>query len=327
MGNAGREVRRPRADLAVIDHNVPTRDRDLGIPGIEDPTSRLQAETLEANMAAFPVPYIPLRDVRQGIVHIIGPEQGFTLPGATVVCGDSHTSTHGAFGALAFGIGTSEVEHVLATQTLVQKRARNFRILVTGALPKGTGAKDLILRIIGAIGMAGGTGCALEFAGPAVAALGMEARMTLCNMAIEAGARTGLVAPDQTTFAYLEGRPFAPAGEAWEQALAYWRTLPTDPGAVFDREVVLDVSALEPQVTWGTNPEEVLGITGLAPDPGLLRRIGNPPTSCEVQSCTDAGSSDSARVSRDWKPSNCSAPARWRPGSRTSTPRRRLPAP
>ena len=264
---AGREVRRPRAALAVIDHNVPTRDRDLGIPGIQDPTSRLQAETLEANMAAFPVPYIPLRDARQGIVHIIGPEQGFTLPGATVVCGDSHTSTHGAFGALAFGIGTSEVEHVLATQTLAQKRARNFRITLDGALPPGTGAKDMVLRVIGEIGMAGGTGCALEFAGSAVRALGMDARMTLCNMAIEAGARTGLVAPDDTTFAYLEGRPMAPAGAQWEQAVAHWRTLPSDPGAAFDRELVLDVSNLEPQVTWGTNPEEVAGITGSAPDP------------------------------------------------------------
>jgi 3-isopropylmalate/(R)-2-methylmalate dehydratase large subunit len=264
---ASRPVRRPQAALAVADHNIPTRDRAAGLQGIQDPTSRLQVETLEANMAAHPVPYIPLRDPRQGIVHIIGPEQGFTLPGATVVCGDSHTSTHGAFGALAFGIGTSEVEHVLATQTLVQKRARNFRILVRGDLPRGVGAKDLILRIISEIGMAGGTGCALEFAGDAVRALDMDGRMTLCNMAIEAGARTGLVAPDATTFAYLEGRPMAPAGAAWEAALAHWKTLPTDPGAVFDREHIVDVSALEPQVTWGTNPEEGTGITGRAPDP------------------------------------------------------------
>jgi len=264
---AGRPVRRPAATLAVADHNIPTRDRALGIPGITDPTSRLQVETLEANMEAFAVPYIPLLDARQGIVHLVGPEQGFTLPGTTVVCGDSHTSTHGAFGALAFGIGTSEVEHVLATQTLVQKRARNFRIQVEGALPAGTGAKDLILHIIGTIGMAGGTGCALEFAGEAVRGLGMDARMTLCNMAIEAGARTGMVAPDETTFAYLKGRPMAPSGERWEEAVRYWRTLPTDPGAVFDRDVTLDVSALVPQVTWGTNPEEVASITGRAPDP------------------------------------------------------------
>jgi len=265
---AGRPVRRPAAALAVADHNIPTRDRAAGIPGITDPTSRLQVETLEANLAAFGVPYIPLLDPRQGIVHITGPEQGFTLPGATVVCGDSHTSTHGAFGALAFGIGTSEVEHVLATQTLVQKRARNFRILVTGALPKGTSAKDLVLRVIGHIGMAGGTGCALEFAGEAVRAMDMEARMTLCNMAIEAGARTGLVAPDETTFAYLEGRPLAPRGERWAEALRFWRTLPTDPGASFHREVTLDLEDLEPQVTWGTSPEEVVAITGTAPDPG-----------------------------------------------------------
>ncbi len=265
---AGRAVRRPGAALAVADHNVPTRQRASGIAGIQDPTSRLQVETLEANMAACPIPYIPLLDPRQGIVHIIGPEQGFTLPGSTVVCGDSHTSTHGAFGALAFGIGTSEVEHVLATQTLVQKRARNFRIQVEGALPRGTGAKDLILRIIGDIGMAGGTGFALEFAGEAVRGLGMEGRMTLCNMAIEAGARTGLVAPDETTFAYLAGRPMAPAGALWEEALRAWRALPSDPGAVFDREHRVDVSNLEPQVTWGTSPEQVAAITGRAPRPG-----------------------------------------------------------
>ena len=264
---AGRSVRRPSATLAVADHNIPTRNRAAGIPGILDPTSRLQVATLEANLDAFRVPYLPLLDPRQGIVHIVGPEQGFTLPGATVVCGDSHTSTHGAFGALAFGIGTSEVEHVLATQTLVQKRARNFRIQVAGALPRGTGAKDLVLRLIGAIGMAGGTGCALEFTGEAVRGLGMEARMTLCNMAIEAGARTGLVAPDDTTFAYLEGRPLAPSGARWEEAVAFWRTLPTDPGAAYHRDFVLEIGDLEPQVTWGTNPEEVAAITGAAPDP------------------------------------------------------------
>jgi len=260
---AGRAVRRPEAVLAVADHNVPTQERAAGI---RDATSRLQVETLEANLEAFRVPYIPLLDPRQGIVHIVGPEQGFTLPGATVVCGDSHTSTHGAFGALAFGIGTSEVEHVLATQTLVQKRAKNFRINLQGALPPGVGAKDLALRIIGEIGMAGGTGCALEFAGEAVRALGMEGRMTLCNMAIEAGARTGLVAPDAATVAYLRGRPMAPAGERWEKALVAWSSLPTDEGAFFDREITLEVSGLEPQVTWGTNPEQVAGITGRAPE-------------------------------------------------------------
>jgi 3-isopropylmalate/(R)-2-methylmalate dehydratase large subunit len=261
---AGRGVRRPGLALAVVDHNVSTRDRRAGI---KDPTSRLQVETLEQNCQdpAFRVPYIPLLDPRQGIVHIIGPEQGFTLPGATLVCGDSHTSTHGAFGALAFGIGTSEVEHVLATQTLVQKRARNFRIRCEGVLPKGVGAKDLILHIIGRIGTAGGTGCALEFAGSAVRAMTMEARMTLCNMAIEAGARTGLVAPDEVTFAYLKGRPMVPAGARWDAAVAAWRGLASDPSAVFDRDLLIEVDRLEPQVTWGTNPEAVVPITGRAP--------------------------------------------------------------
>jgi 3-isopropylmalate/(R)-2-methylmalate dehydratase large subunit len=263
---AGREVRRPAAVLAVADHNIPTLNR---AQGITEPACRAQVEALEANVAApgTAVPYIPLLDPRQGIVHIIGPEQGFTLPGATIVCGDSHTSTHGAFGALAFGIGTSEVEHVLATQTLVQKRARNFRISARGTFPPGVGAKDLALHIIGTIGTAGGTGCALEFAGEAVRGLSMEGRMTLCNMAIEAGARTGLVAPDATTFAYLKGRPMAPAGAAWDAAEAYWRSLPSDREAEFDRELELFVTDLEPQVTWGTNPEAVAGITGRAPDP------------------------------------------------------------
>jgi 3-isopropylmalate/(R)-2-methylmalate dehydratase large subunit len=263
---AGRGVRRPQATLAVFDHNVPTVDRHLGI---KDPTSRLQVETLERNCQdpAFRVPCIPLLDQRQGVVHIVGPEQGFTLPGATIVCGDSHTSTHGAFGALAFGIGTSEVEHVLATQTLVQKKAKNFRINCEGRLPKGVGAKDLILHIIGRIGTAGGTGFALEFAGEAVRALSMEGRMTLCNMAIEAGARTGLVAPDQVTFAYLEGRPMAPQRREWEQAVSAWRTLASDPQAHFDQELTLQVDQLEPQVTWGTNPEAVTSILGNAPRP------------------------------------------------------------
>jgi len=271
LAMAGRGVRRPQATLAVVDHNVSTQDRRAGI---KEPTSRLQVETLEANCRepAFRVPYIPLLDPRQGIVHIIGPEQGFTLPGATLVCGDSHTSTHGAFGALAFGIGTSEVEHVLATQTLVQKRARNFRIRCEGAFPKGVGAKDLILHIIGQIGTAGGTGCALEFAGSAVRGLSMEGRMTLCNMAIEAGARTGLVAPDEVTFAYLEGRPMAPSGPQWDAAVASWRKLASDEDAVFDRELVVEVDRLEPMVTWGTNPEAVTAITGRAP------RLADAPT-------------------------------------------------
>jgi 3-isopropylmalate/(R)-2-methylmalate dehydratase large subunit len=263
---AGRGVRCPGRTLAVADHNVPTLDRARGI---QDPTSRLQVETLERNCQdpAFRVPFIPLLDRRQGIVHIIGPEQGFTLPGTTIVCGDSHTSTHGAFGALAFGIGTSEVEHVLATQTLVQKRSMNFRIRLEGRLPKGVGPKDLILAVIGRIGTAGGTGCALEFAGPVVRALSMEGRMTLCNMAIEAGARTGMVAPDETTFAYLEGRPMAPAGPDWDAAVASWRTLAGDPDARFDRELVLEADGIEPQVTWGTNPEMVASILGRAPVP------------------------------------------------------------
>jgi len=263
---AGRGVRRPAATLAVFDHNVPTVDRHLGI---QDPTSRLQVETLEKNCQepAFRVPCIPLLDPRQGIVHIVGPEQGFTLPGTTVVCGDSHTSTHGAFGALAFGIGTSEVEHVLATQTLVQKKAKNFRINCEGRLPQGVGAKDLILFIISRIGTAGGTGCALEFAGEAVRGLSMEGRMTLCNMAIEAGARTGLVAPDEVTFGYLEGRPMAPLRQDWEAAVSAWRALASDPDATFDRELTLRVDDLEPQVTWGTNPEMVTSILGSAPRP------------------------------------------------------------
>ncbi|HLO65605.1 MAG TPA: 3-isopropylmalate dehydratase large subunit [Holophaga sp.] len=270
LARAGRSVRRPARTLAVADHNIPTRDRALGAAGIDDATSRLQVTTLEENVARFGVPYIPLADPRQGIVHIVGPEQGFTLPGATLVCGDSHTSTHGAFGALAFGIGTSEVEHVLATQTLAQRRARTFRVEVAGALPRGVGAKDVALRLIGGIGMAGGTGHALEFTGEAVRAMGMEARMTLCNMAIEAGARTGLVAPDETTFAFLEGRPLAPRGARWDASVARWRTLRTDPGARYDREHVLDVSGLEPQVTWGTNPEDVAGICACAPDPAAF---------------------------------------------------------
>jgi 3-isopropylmalate/(R)-2-methylmalate dehydratase large subunit len=260
----GRRVRRPDATLAVADHNVPTTDR---AQGIADAESRIQVETLEKNCAEFGVPYYGMDDIRQGIVHIIGPEQGFTLPGATIVCGDSHTSTHGAFGALAFGIGTSEVEHVLATQTLLQRPAKNMRVSVEGDLPLGVGAKDMILAIIGKIGTAGGTGHVIEYAGSTIRALSMEGRMTVCNMTIEAGARAGLIAPDETTFDYLRGRPLVPKGGAWEQALAYWKTLPSDKGAAFDREVRLDAADIPPMVTWGTSPEDVLPITGRVPDP------------------------------------------------------------
>ncbi len=260
----GRKVRRTDLTLAVADHNVPTKNRAAGI---EDPQSRIQVETLRRNVKDFEVPYFDMEDLRQGIVHIIGPEQGFTLPGATIVCGDSHTSTHGAFGALAFGIGTSEIEHVLATQTLLQRRAKNLRISVEGELPLGVTAKDVILSIIGKIGTAGGTGHVIEFAGDAIKALSMEGRMTVCNMAIEAGARAGLIAPDETTFDYLKGRPMAPKGAAWEQAEAYWRSLPSDPGAHYDKEVTLAASEIDPQVTWGTSPEDVVPVTGVVPDP------------------------------------------------------------
>ena len=267
LRNAGRRVRRPDLTLAVADHNIPTKDLDKGIT---EEDARIQVETLEQNVSDFGVPYFSMTDNRRGIVHIIGPEQGFTLPGTTIVCGDSHTSTHGAFGALAFGIGTSEVEHVLATQTLVQSPAKNMRITVKGELPKGVNSKDVVLAIIGKIGTAGGTGHVIEFAGDAIRALSMEARMTICNMSIEAGARAGLIAPDETTFDYLKGRPFAPKGAAWEQAVSYWRSLPSDNEAVYDTEVNLDAAEIVPQVTWGTNPEEVIPITGNIPDPGQL---------------------------------------------------------
>lgn len=261
---AGRRVRRPEATLAVADHNVPTTDRSRGIT---DATSRIQVETLEQNCAAFGIRYFPLDDRRQGIVHIVGPEQGFTQPGMTIVCGDSHTSTHGAFGALAFGIGTSEVEHVLATQTLIQKRAKNMRVTVDGALPSGVTAKDVILAIIGRIGTAGGTGYVIEYTGEVIRSLSMEARMTVCNMSIEAGARAGLIAPDAATFAYIKGRPMAPQGADFDKAVAYWKTLPSDPGARYDREITLRAADIAPQVTWGTSPQDVLPITGAVPDP------------------------------------------------------------
>jgi len=261
---AGRRLRRPDATIAVVDHNVATSDRRSGI---KEPESRVQVETLEQNVVEFGVPYIPLLDARQGIVHIIGPEQGISLPGATIVCGDSHTSTHGALGALAFGIGTSEVEHVMATQTLLQKPAKNMLVSVDGELGAGVTAKDIVLSIIGVIGTAGGTGHVIEYAGSAIRGLDMAGRMTVCNMSIEAGARAGLIAPDETTIAYVAGRPLAPKGEAFEQAVAWWRTLPSDPGAHYDRVVNIDAATIAPMVTWGTNPESVLPITGVVPDP------------------------------------------------------------
>ncbi len=261
---ANRPVYAPSATLAVCDHNVPTTDRSLPI---EDEMSRIQVKTLSKNCDEFGVQLFDMQDKRQGIVHIIGPEQGFTQPGMTIVCGDSHTSTHGAFGALAFGIGTSEVEHVLATQTLIQKPAKSMRITVNGKLGKGITAKDMILAIIGKIGTAGGTGYVLEYAGEAVQNLSMEGRMTMCNMSIEGGARAGLVAPDDTTFEYLKGRPMAPKGAEWDKAVNYWRTLQSDIAATYDKEVVLDAAEIEPTVTWGTTPEDVLPITANVPFP------------------------------------------------------------
>jgi 3-isopropylmalate/(R)-2-methylmalate dehydratase large subunit len=261
---AGRRVRRPDATIAVVDHNVATEDRR---GGIKEADSRLQVETLERNVAAFGVPYIPLLDERQGIVHVIGPEQGISLPGMTIVCGDSHTSTHGAMGALAFGIGTSEVEHVLATQTLLQKPAKNMKVVVEGTLPFGCSAKDIVLAIIGRIGTAGGNGHVIEYTGSTIRALDMAGRMTVCNMSIEAGARAGMIAPDETTFDYVRGKPMAPKGEALERAIAWWKTLPSDPGAHYDTVVELDAATIAPMVTWGTSPETVSPITGTVPDP------------------------------------------------------------
>ena len=261
---AGRKVRAPEKTLAVVDHNVPTSDRTLGI---DDPESALQVETMANNAKDFGIEYYDEHDQRQGICHIIGPEQGFTLPGMTIVCGDSHTSTHGAFGALAHGIGTSEVEHVLATQTLIQAKARNLRITVDGTLPEGVYSKDIILAIIGEIGAGGGTGHVMEYAGEAIRSLSMEARMTICNMSIEGGARAGLIAPDETTYAYIKGRPKAPKDEHWDMAMRHWETLHSDEGAHFDREVKLDAANLPPIVTWGTSPEDVASINGAVPNP------------------------------------------------------------
>ena len=264
---SNRRVRRPGATLAVADHNVPTADR---AHGIKDEESRIQVDTLSKNAKDFGVQLFDMNDKRQGIVHVIGPEQGMTQPGMTIVCGDSHTSTHGAFGALAFGIGTSEVEHVLATQTLQQKPAKNMRISVDGTLPVGVTAKDVILAIIGKIGTAGGTGHVIEFAGSVMRGFSMEGRMTVCNMAIEAGARAGLIASDDTTFNYIKGRPMAPKGGDWDKAVAHWRTLTSDAGAHYDKEVTLKAEDIIPQVTWGTSPEAVAPITGFVPDPSKL---------------------------------------------------------
>jgi 3-isopropylmalate/(R)-2-methylmalate dehydratase large subunit len=267
---AGRRVRRPDLTLATADHNTPTEGQALGLAGVKDPEARLQLQTLEKNVAEAGIEFLPMGDPRNGIVHMIGPEQGRTQPGMTIVCGDSHTSTHGAFGALAFGIGTSEVEHVLATQTLRARKAKNMLVRFEGEPAPGVAAKDMVLALIGKISAAGGAGYVIEYAGSAIRALSMEARMTVCNMSIEAGARAGLVAPDAATLAYLAGRPAAPKGAAFEQAASFWRTLSSDADARWDAVVEIDVASLAPQVTWGTSPEHVLPITGQAPDPDAI---------------------------------------------------------
>ena len=268
LRQTGREVAEPARTLAVADHNVPTSDRSAGIADAE---SRIQVEALEKNAADFGVPYFGMTDIRQGIVHVIGPEQGFTQPGMTIVCGDSHTATHGAFGALAFGIGTSEVEHVLATQTLIQQPAKNMRITVDGTPGPGVTAKDIILAIIGKIGTAGGTGHVIEYAGEAIRNLSMEGRMTVCNMSIEAGARAGMIAPDEKTFEYIKGKPMAPQGEMWDKAVAWWKSLPSDEGATYDKEVVIKAEDIIPTVTWGTSPEDIAPINGMVPDPSKAK--------------------------------------------------------
>ncbi|WP_309643045.1 3-isopropylmalate dehydratase large subunit [Phenylobacterium sp.] len=264
---ARRPVRRPDRTLAVADHNIPTEGQGLGVDAVADEEARLQLQTLYRNVKDNGIEFFPMGDIRNGIVHVVGPEQGRTQPGMTIVCGDSHTSTHGAFGALAQGIGTSEVEHVLATQTLRQKKSKNFRVTIDGTPAPGVGAKDFALAVIGAIGTAGGTGSVIEFAGEAIRGLSMEGRMTLCNLTIEGGARAGLVAPDQKTFDYIMGRPAAPKGGAWEMAHSYWKTLYSDDDAVFDREVRLDAAKIAPLVTWGTSPEDVIAVTDLVPEP------------------------------------------------------------
>jgi len=270
LRNNNRKVHKPKNTFAVADHNVPTSDRSKGI---EDKESRIQVETLEKNCDDFGITIFPLLDKRQGIVHIIGPEQGITQPGMTIVCGDSHTATHGAFGALAFGIGTSEVEHVLATQTLIQNPAKNMRILIEGDVSQGVTAKDIILNIIGHIGTAGGTGYVIEYSGTAIENLSMEGRMTICNMSIEAGARAGLIAPDQKTFDYIKDRPYAPKGEDWLKAIEFWKTLPSDLNSIYDKEVVIDGSKIVPQVTWGTSPQDVIAVHGSIPDPKKIEDL------------------------------------------------------
>jgi len=267
---ARRSVRRPDRTLAVADHNIPTEGQALGVDAVADVEARAQLQALERNVKDFGIEFFPMGDPRNGIVHVVGPEQGRTQPGMTIVCGDSHTSTHGAFGALAQGIGTSEVEHVLATQTLRQLKSKNMRVVFRGTPAAGVGPKDFALALIGRIGTSGGTGHVIEYAGEAVRALSMEGRMTLCNMTIEAGARGGLVAPDETTFAYVMGRPAAPKGAAWEMALGYWQNFVSDPDAQFDAEVEIDVSTLPPQVTWGASPQDVIAVDGLVPDPAGL---------------------------------------------------------
>ncbi len=264
LRNTNRKVRSPERTLAVADHNIPTSNRS---EGIKDEESRIQVETLAKNASDFSVPYFNMEDIRQGIVHVIGPEQGFTQPGMTIVCGDSHTATHGAFGALAFGIGTSEVEHVLATQTLIQKPAKNMLVEVNGSLPPGVTAKDIILEIIGKIGTAGGTGYVIEYAGSTIGDLSMEGRMTICNMSIEAGARAGMIAPDKKTYEYLKGKPMSPSGDNWIKALEWWKSLPSDENAIYDKKISIDASKLVPTVTWGTSPEDTAPITGTVPDP------------------------------------------------------------
>jgi 3-isopropylmalate/(R)-2-methylmalate dehydratase large subunit len=268
LRNNNRKVHRPESTFAVADHNVPTSDRSKGIDNEE---SRIQVETLENNCKEFGVTIFPLLDKRQGIVHIVGPEQGITQPGMTIVCGDSHTATHGAFGALAFGIGTSEVEHVLASQTLIQQPAKNMKISVNGNLKSGVTAKDIILHIIGVIGTAGGTGYVIEYTGEAIQSLSMEGRMTICNMSIEAGARAGLIAPDEKTFNYIKGRPYAPKGEDWDKALAFWKSLPSDENASYDKEININAEDITPQITWGTSPQDVAPINGKVPNPEIIK--------------------------------------------------------
>ena len=313
----GRKPWRLDANLAVADHNVPTTDRS---EGIADPISRAQVDALDANCAEYGITEFRMSDLRQGIVHVIGPEQGATLPGMTVVCGDSHTSTHGAFGALAFGIGTSEVEHVLATQTLMQRKSKNMRVTVRGQVAPGITAKDIVLAIIGRIGTAGGNGHTIEFAGEAIAALSMEGRMTVCNMAIEAGARAGLVAVDQTTIGYVQGRPYSPKGAAWDKAVAWWNTLHSDEGAHFDREVTIEARDIKPQVTWGTSPEMVVPVDGRVPDPAQ-----EPDATAWSGRCSTWAWPPTRRSSRSASTRCSSAPAPIR-ASRICAPRRRWSA-